>query len=131
LLLVVLLRNYADEVARKGHFARPWDSQPVNSTAPVQLLINFSFALEFMQADGGFVISNHPFRLDTPGATFFGVEEGIFKHITGVARAGRPAAANIRQLQEFPFIFSGLSVLRDGSAIGPAEFFRVIGPETY
>jgi len=86
---------------------------------------------EFTQADGGFVISNHPFRLDSPGATFFGVEEGIFKDITRGARTGRSAAANIRQLQEIPFIYSGLSVLRDGSAIGPAEFFRVIGSETY
>jgi len=86
---------------------------------------------EFIRADGGFVISNHPFRLDSPGATFFGVEEGIFKDITRVARRGQSDAANIHQLQDIPFIFSGLSVLRDGSAIGPAEFFRVIGPQTY
>lgn len=86
---------------------------------------------EFMQADGGFIISNHPFRLDLPGATFSGVEEGIFKDLAKVARSGSSAVATIRQLQEIPFIYSGLSVLRDGSAIGPAEFFRVMSPQTY
>jgi hypothetical protein len=32
----------------------------------------------FVEAEGGFVVKDHPFRLDLPRATFFGVEEHIF-----------------------------------------------------
>lgn len=86
---------------------------------------------DFVQAEGGLVLRDYPFRLDSPRVTFFGVDEGIFKELTRIARSGRSAVANIHRLQDIPFIYSGLSVLRDGSAIGPAEFFRVVGMETY
>ena len=36
--------------------------------------------------------------LDLPGATFFGIEEHIFRSVTLVARAGPSAVAEIGQL---------------------------------
>ncbi|QEX18082.1 hypothetical protein FRZ44_33860 [Hypericibacter terrae] len=86
---------------------------------------------DFVEAEGGYVIRTHPLRLDLPGATYFGVEEGIFRTLTQVARAGHSAVADIRTLPDLPFIYSGVSVLRDGSVIGPADFFRAIGLVTY
>jgi len=62
-------------------------------------------------------------RLDRPNATFFGVEESIFKQVVGLARARRGQAPEVSQLQETAFFYSGFSVLRDGTAMGPLDWF--------
>jgi hypothetical protein len=77
------------------------------------------------------LISENPFRLDVADGTFFGVEEKIFKALCAVARRGSEFAHQVPRLADIPFIYSGFSVLRDGSAIGPIQFFRPVGVEVY
>jgi hypothetical protein len=86
---------------------------------------------EFVETNGGFMIRRTPFRLDQPNATFFGVEENIFRSLTQVARVGSLAIRNISQLPDPPFFYSGVSVLRDGSVIAPADFLQAIERVTY
>lgn len=67
-----------------------------------------------------------PFRLDTGHGTFLGLEEIVFKQLVGVARGGPRLAAEIsRSEQIFPF-YSGLSMLKDGSVLGPLDFFNPV-----
>jgi hypothetical protein len=76
-------------------------------------------------------VPENPFRLDVARGTFFGIEEGIFKSLCAMARFGDQLAAQVTLFPDIPFFFSGLSVLRDGSIIGPLEFFRPIGMNVY
>ncbi|WP_157652509.1 hypothetical protein [Burkholderia ubonensis] len=62
-------------------------------------------------------------RLDREFATFFGVEESIFRQVVSIARLGSGVVAQLQQLEEITPFFSGFSVLRDGSALGPMEWF--------
>ena len=59
---------------------------------------------DFVQENGGMVIRSHPVQLDQPGATFFGVEEEIFRSVVKIARLGRDAARNIPQLPDIFFL---------------------------
>jgi hypothetical protein len=73
-----------------------------------------------------------PFRLDIGTATFVGVELDILRSVVKMARVGPRAARGIEHLAEEliqPF-YSGVSLLRDGSVIGPIEFFSPIGQQT-
>jgi hypothetical protein len=80
---------------------------------------------EFQKTEGGSLHSAvGPLRLDVPSFTFFGVEETIFRRVVDLARS--PAAQNARDFPTFEntaFFYSGFSVLRDGSALGPLDFF--------
>lgn len=67
-----------------------------------------------------------PLRLDVGHGTFFGVEEKIFRQVTAMARQGMLAAANVPRFEEIQPFYSAISVLRDGSIIGPIEFFRPV-----
>lgn len=83
--------------------------------------------MNVFQSDHGIVFSNsNPFDLNAPHATFFGLEEGIFKAVVNIARHQSP---NIREFPSFdqldPF-YSGVSILRDGTMLAPIEFVRVV-----
>jgi hypothetical protein len=64
-----------------------------------------------------------PLRLDRPNATFFGLEESIFRQVVGLARSGPRFATQLSFFEQTDFFYSGFSVLRDGSALGPLDFF--------
>jgi hypothetical protein len=82
--------------------------------------------------DGNTVfLSSNPWRLDVAAGTFFGVEENIFRSVCAMGRAGDVAAAQVGLFPDFPPIYSGLSLLRDGSVIGPVEFFNPVGFNVY
>lgn len=72
-----------------------------------------------------------PLRLDLAKGTFVGLELGQFKSIAEGARRGTDALSNLRALDRYPFVYSAISFLRDGSIIGPAEMFRPITPATF
>lgn len=76
-------------------------------------------------SDGRIIFDRpNPLCLDNPSATFFGVEESIFRQVVGLARERE--GADVHQFKIFeetaPF-YSGFSVLRDGSALGSLDFF--------
>lgn len=76
------------------------------------------------QADGGIAYDRpDPFRLDLPGFTFFGLEEGILRQVVGLARSTQVQAPRVGIFEATEFFYSGFSVLRDGSAVAPLEFF--------
>jgi hypothetical protein len=71
-------------------------------------------------------LPENPFRLDIGHATFLGLEEIVFKQLVGIARGGSRLATEIsRSEQIFPF-YSGLSMLKDGSVLGPLDFFNPV-----
>ncbi len=72
-----------------------------------------------------------PLRLDLAKGTFVGLELGQFKSIAEGARRGTDALSNLRALDRYPFVYSAISFLRDGSIIGPAEMFRPITLATF
>lgn len=80
---------------------------------------------EFQKTKGGNLhLAVDPFRLDVPSFTFFGVEETIFRRVVELARS--PESQIGRDFPTFEstdFFYSGFSALRDGSAVGPLDFF--------
>lgn len=72
-----------------------------------------------------------PLRLDLAKGTFVGLELGQFKRIAEAARRGTDALSNLSALDRFPFVYSGISYLRDGSILGPADMFRPINIATF
>jgi len=82
-----------------------------------------------IQENGRMRLQRHnPLRLDSPTATFFGLEERIFRKVVRLARGEASAGEGISHFEETAFFYSGFSVLRDGTAIGPVEFFSPIEP---
>jgi hypothetical protein len=77
-----------------------------------------------------YLLPHNPLRLDSPNATFFGVEESIFRRVVSIARGAREDAGftELRRFDRTEFFYSGFSVLRDGSALGPIEFFSPVEP---
>jgi hypothetical protein len=73
---------------------------------------------------------NNPFCLDAPKATFFGVEENIFREIVSVCRSTGQFSEQMQQLSNIAPAYSAISMLRDGSVVGPAELFVPIGTAT-
>lgn len=71
---------------------------------------------------------SNPFRLDSPTATFFGVEESIFRQVVASVRRAEPLGVEIAREERTQSISSAISLLRDGSVVGPAEFFLPIRP---
>lgn len=97
-----------------GYFPGP------DGIAPVQLREG---GLHFLPAD--------PLRLDFAPGTFFGVEENIFKSICALARLRDRGEFSLRPLPAPEFVYSAISFLRDGSIIGPVDFFRPLERLTY
>ncbi|WP_128089602.1 hypothetical protein [Bradyrhizobium viridifuturi] len=77
------------------------------------------------------ILNNNPWRLDVGPATFFGLEESIFKGVCGIARDGDQQASQLARLPDVPFFDSGASILRDGSIIAPAHYFSPVGMQIY
>lgn len=75
-------------------------------------------------ADGRiFFDRNDPLRLDQECATFFGIEESIFREVVTFSRSKSNGTFQLSTFEDIDFFYSGFSVLRDGSAIGPIDFF--------
>ena len=84
------------------------------------------------EVDGQIVFGGaDPLRLDVDFGTFFGVEEKIFKQVAGLARGAQTTAPEIGQFDQIQPFYSAVSILRDGSTIGPLEFFTPTAPGTY
>ncbi|PND19521.1 hypothetical protein CN934_22585 [Ensifer sp. MMN_5] len=84
------------------------------------------------QSDGQPIPNPHrPLRLDLAKGTFVGLEIDRFKTIAQAARDGTRVLQNLRALDRFPSVYSGISFLRDGSILGPAEMFRPVSPQTF
>lgn len=81
--------------------------------------------------EGKIITDSEPFRLDLRPGTFFGVEEKIFQQLVTIVRNGPQAAANVSRLPDFEPIYSGVSLLRDGSIIGPLDFFTPVDRPTF
>jgi hypothetical protein len=83
-----------------------------------------------MRLDGDrFAFMNaNPLRLDVAPATFFGVEENIFKGLCAIAREGDQRAPQLDRFPDVPFFDSGASVLR---VVAPIQYFTPIGPQVY
>lgn len=76
------------------------------------------------RAVAGVVYSTpNPFRLDLPSFTFFGLEEEILRQVVRLARTSQIQPQRIGVLEATEFFYSGFSVLRDGSAVAPLDFF--------
>jgi hypothetical protein len=72
-----------------------------------------------------------PLRLDVARGTFFGVEEKIFRQVIAVARGGTSLVREINHFELIQPFYSAISVLRDGSVIGPVEFFQPVQQATF
>jgi hypothetical protein len=66
-----------------------------------------------------------PFLLASP-AQFFGLEEHIMRAVAGAIRRDMAASAEIERV-DLPERPGSLSLLRDGTVLGPAEYFEPIG----
>jgi hypothetical protein len=71
-----------------------------------------------------------PLRLDQPRGTFVGVEENIFRQIVSACRESGQLARQPGRLEYADRIYSAISMLRDGSVMGPVEFFEPVRAET-
>lgn len=69
-------------------------------------------------------------RLDAADATFFGVEETIFRQVVAMARSGLRTAGQMGTFEGPGSFYSGFSTLCDGSALGPSAFFNLDEPLT-
>lgn len=76
----------------------------------------------------GRIVFDHrdPLRLDSPSTTFFGIEESIFRQVVAISRFGAKAAMQLDTFDATDFFYSGFSVLRDGSVLGPVDFFTPV-----
>lgn len=91
-----------------GYFPGPGGVQPIQVT------------------DGNMVfLPENPLRLDYTSGTFFGVDEKVFRALCQAARTGR--SEGVQPLDEPTFFYSAISFLRDGSIVGPVDFFRPQG----
>jgi hypothetical protein len=75
--------------------------------------------------------ATNPFRLDSPRGTLFGVEERIFRQVVQVARQGPRLAGELTPLDGIVAFQSAISALKDGSILGPLEFFAGLGVREY
>ena len=88
--------------------------------------------LPIRQIDGQItIVSADPFRLDRGAGTFFGLEETIFSTVCQLVRSPAIAGLEVGSFSQIEPFYSGVSILKDGSIIGPLEFFRPIEPAVY
>lgn len=76
-------------------------------------------------------LSSNPWRLDVAPGTFFGIEEKIFESVCAMGRQGDSLAGQVLRLPDIQPFYSAVSLLRDGSVIGPVDFFNPIGVMSY
>ncbi|SFO39836.1 hypothetical protein SAMN03159304_03119 [Pseudomonas sp. NFACC24-1] len=66
--------------------------------------------------------SSDPFRLGVHSGTFVGLDLSVFKRLVDAARNNRPLG-DLPEIEPLRDVYSGLSMLRDGSVIGPLQMF--------
>lgn len=76
-------------------------------------------------------LSRDSFRLDVHSGTFVGVELSVFEYLVKVARGDRRLLDDLPEVEPVRDLYSGLSMLRDGSVIGPLSMFIPVGSKTY
>jgi hypothetical protein len=103
----ILLPPYEKKRFVGGYFAGP------DGVAPVQIK---NGNLHFLPVD--------PLRIDFAPGTFFGVEESVFQAICAMARSRETGVIDLNPIPRPVFFYSAISYLRDGSIIGPVDFFR-------
>lgn len=67
------------------------------------------------------------FTIAESGRTFFGLQETIFKSVTRIVYSGRSAADGVEPASAAEKIPLSLSSFKDGTVLGPADFFRHTG----
>lgn len=67
--------------------------------------------------------SSDPFRLGIHSGTFVGLELSVFQHLVGVARGDGLLLEGLPEVDRVRDLYSGISMLRDGSIIGPLSMF--------
>ncbi|WP_225085916.1 hypothetical protein [Pectobacterium colocasium] len=75
--------------------------------------------------------SRNPFRLGGHSGTFVGVELSVFEHLVKVARGDRRLLDDLPEVEPVRDLYSGLSMLRDGSVIGPSSRFIPVELASY
>ena len=79
-------------------------------------------------ADGKIIRrSSDPFRLGVHSGTFVGLDLEIFKHLVAVARGDIELLESLPEVDPIRDVYSGLSMLGDGSVIGPLSMFIPLG----
>lgn len=73
--------------------------------------------------------SRDPFRLGVHSGTFVGIEVTVFEHLANVARGDISLLDGLPEVEPIRDLYSGLSMLRDGSIIGPLSMFMPLGLE--
>jgi hypothetical protein len=86
----------------------------------------------FVEVENGEVqfYTKDPLQLGRGRGTFIGVKESVFKQMVGNARRRAPERFTMEALPPTPPFYSAISLLRDGSIVGPVEFFRAVEPLT-
>jgi hypothetical protein len=88
--------------------------------------------LPMREENGHYIFGNlDPFRLDVGWGRFFGLEEKIFKQVVAVARGGTPLTSEIGRFEQIQPFYSAVSILRDGSVVGPVDFFMAVQPAVF
>ncbi|PMQ13047.1 hypothetical protein PseAD21_05140 [Pseudomonas sp. AD21] len=72
-----------------------------------------------------------PFRLGVHSGTFVGIELSVFKHLVNVARGDRYLLDGLPEVDPIKDLYSGVSMLRDGSVIGPLSMFIPLYSERF
>lgn len=75
--------------------------------------------------------SRDPFRLGVHSGTFVGIELSVFKHLVNVVRGDLSLLDGLPKVEPIRDIYSGLSMLADGSIIGPLSMFVPLGRDFY
>lgn len=70
-----------------------------------------------------------PLRLDQPRGTFVGVEAKIFRSLVASCRSGNLVDSQFPRLERIDRLYSAISMLRDGTVVGPIEFFTPLSQE--
>ena len=87
--------------------------------------------LPFTVENGKIIVSPaDPFRLDHSRGTFIGLEKSIFLAVSNLARSRPPKSLEVEPLGDVPPFYNAISLLRDGSIVGPVEFFLPVGTIT-
>ena len=76
--------------------------------------------------DGVPRVMRDPFRLDRPRGTFVGVEFDVFRKVVEAVRTTGRIEPGLPEARSVEPIYSAISLLRDGSALGPIEFFSPV-----
>lgn len=72
-----------------------------------------------------------PFRLDQPLGTFVGLEVEVFRSLVASCRSTGVVGPRLPRIDPGERIYSAISLLRDGSVLGPMDLFTPVAFETF